>query len=128
MTQVIAVGLGGCVGALLRYGLVGWIPQWPLSQTMPIPIGVLIVNLMGCLLIGVLKGLSDARDFFSPATALLVFTGCLGSFTTFSTFGMETVDMLQAGQWSSAVLYVGISVLVGLILVWVGYNISVLLA
>ena len=95
---------------------------------MPIPMGVVLVNLIGCLLIGVLKGLSDSHEVFSPTLALLVFTGLLGSFTTFSTFGLETIELLQAGQWWSAALYVGISVVLGVILVWSGYNISVSLA
>ena len=112
----------------MRFGMVSWVPKWPWSQTVPIPIGVVVVNLFGCLLIGVLKGWSDAHQVFSPTLTLLVFTGVLGSFTTFSTFGMETIELLQAGQWWSAALYVGISVVLGLILVWAGYNISVSLA
>ena len=95
---------------------------------MPIPMGVVLVNLLGCLLIGILKGLSDTHDWFSPTATLLVFTGVLGSFTTFSTFGMETIELLQAGQWWGASLYVGISVVLGLLLVWVGYIISVSIA
>ena len=128
MHPVLAVGLGGFAGAVLRYGAVLTIGRWPWTAALPIPVGVLLVNLLGCLLIGVLKGLADARGMLSPALTLWLFTGVLGSFTTFSTFGLETLELLQARAWAAAALYVGISTVVGIGLVALGYYISVSLA
>ena len=128
MGAVLIVGLGGFVGAVVRYLAVLGVGRWTWSATFPVPVGVLLVNLAGCLLIGMLKGLADAQEWFTPRLTLLVFTGVLGSFTTFSTFGLETVELLQARAWLSALSYVGLSVVLGVVLVWFGYKISVSLA
>lgn len=113
------IGLGGFLGALLRYGLGGWIHRrLPLTT---FPIGTLIVNLIGCLAIGVLAGLVQSRQLLGPQARLFALIGLLGGFTTFSTFGWETVAMLRDGENLRAVVNVGGHVIAGLALVWLGY-------
>lgn len=124
MNVLIAVGSGGCLGALLRFGVILWAPRLPLSESVQLPLGVILANLGGCFLLGLLKGAVDAGGIFSDATRLFLFTGLLGGFTTFSTFGAETVDLLERGQPFAAMLYVGISVFGGILLVWAGLGLA----
>ncbi len=82
------VGSGGFLGALARYGLSGLVQrQLPFAS---FPYGTLVVNLMGCALIGVLAGLAESRQMFGSEVRTFAFIGVLGGFTTFSTFGYET--------------------------------------
>ncbi len=115
---MIAVMLGGALGCGGRYVLSVWLnPQ--AATTMPW--GTLLVNVAGCLMIGWLSSfLSDA----SEAVRMGVLVGLLGGFTTFSSFGLEAMRMLQAGQVSTAVLYMMLSNLGGLAGVWLGLRIS----
>ncbi len=80
------------------------------------------MNVLGCLVIGVLGGLVETRGLFTAEVRLFLFTGFLGGFTTFSAFGFETVFLLRRGDWSLAALYVVLSVIVGLAAVWIGLN------
>ncbi|HSA31905.1 MAG TPA: CrcB family protein, partial [Candidatus Omnitrophota bacterium] len=77
------VGLGGALGALSRYGLSGWVLRWSSSEGFPY--ATLVVNLVGCLLIGIVWGLSE-RFTFHDHLGLFLLTGFLAAFTTFSTF------------------------------------------
>jgi CrcB protein len=124
MRELLAVGAGGSVGAILRYVLSGWI-QRALGQS-GFPIGTLTVNLVGCLVIGLLGGLTEHREFFSPEAKLLVILGILGSFTTFSTFGYETLGLLRDGQFIAAAMSALLHLIVGLAAVWGGYMLSTL--
>ncbi len=121
MEKLLAVGAGGCLGALLRYGVVTWIPRWPLTDSLPIPLGVLFANLLGCMLVGALRGISESLHVFNETSSLFLFTGLLGGFTTFSAFSMETIDLLQRGQFAGATIYVGVSVVAGILLAWTAY-------
>ena len=116
------VGLGGFAGALLRYGLSGIIQRKVPYTTFPY--GTLTVNLLGCLLIGVIAGLVESRQLFSPEFRIFALIGLLGGFTTFSTFGYETFAMLRDAEYLRAVFNVSIHVVLGLALVWAGYNLS----
>lgn len=122
MDKLLAVGFGGFLGAVLRYGMITWIPRVPWFQDCPIPLPTLLVNLAGCLVIGILRGVADSLQVFSPATSLFLFTGILGSFTTFSTFGLETWRLLDEGKLFETLIYVGLSVILGVLLVWIGYS------
>ena len=115
---MIAVMLGGALGAGFRYGL---------SQLMNptigtgMPWGTLTVNVLGCLLIGWLSAsLNDA----SEAIRLGVLAGVLGGFTTFSSFGLETIRLLETGESTTAALYLLISNLAGLGAVFLGLKFS----
>lgn len=88
-------------------------------STVPFPFATLTVNIIGCLLIGVVFGFG-AKGGITPDWRLFLATGILGGFTTFSAFSYETVHMLQNGQISSAIAYVLASVLLGLLATFVG--------
>lgn len=122
MDKLLAVGCGGFLGAILRYGMILWVPRVPLFQDCPLPLATLLVNLIGCLIIGFLKGFADCLHVFNPSTNLFLFTGLLGSFTTFSTFGFETWRLLDEGKIFEVLLYVSLSVFLGILLVWLGYS------
>jgi CrcB protein len=105
------VALGGALGALARYGLSGWVYD-RLGEAFPW--GTLVVNVVGCLLLGAaVRWLQVSAA--PPAVRPFLTIGLLGAFTTFSTFSYETVVLLQEGQWARAGLYVGGSVSVGLV-------------
>lgn len=113
------VGSGGFVGAVFRYVLGGLVQgAMPLSA---FPWGTVAVNLVGCLLIGVLAGLVELRQLFTPEMRLFTLIGVLGGFTTFSTFGFEAFALLRDTEYLRAITYVGIQVFVGLALVWFGF-------
>lgn len=116
------MGCGGFTGALLRYSL-GYVVHRHLPLT-TFPYGTLSVNLLGCLLVGGLAGLADSRQVFTPELRAFAFIGLLGGFTTFSTFGYETVAMARGGEYLRAFSNVGIHVVVGLALVWWAYGLA----
>jgi CrcB protein len=111
MTDVILVGLGGSVGAVARYLLSRFV-QAHLGPAFPF--GTLAVNLLGCLVIGALSQVADARNAFTPQSRAFVFAGVLGGFTTFSSFGNETMALMRADQHLLAVLNVVLHVVLGL--------------
>ncbi len=116
------VGSGGFIGALARYGLSGLVHrQVPLAV---FPYGTLVVNLLGCLMIGVLAGLAESRQLFGPEFRTFALIGVLGGFTTFSTFGYETVAMMRDAEFLRASTNVGVHVVLGLALVWLGYALT----
>lgn len=126
LSKLLFVGMGGFLGAALRYltsGLVGRIT----AQTQ-FPYGTFVVNMIGCLLIGFLAGLADSRDLFSATSRAFVFTGVLGAFTTFSTFSYETMGLFQNGQTSPALTNMGLQILLGLVAVWGGIQLSRMLS
>lgn len=118
------VGSGGFIGALARYGVGGLVHrQLPLAM---FPYGTLLVNLLGCLLIGVLAGLAESRQLFGPQFRQFAMIGILGGFTTFSTFGFETMAMLRDADYLRAGANVGVNVVAGLVLVWLGYQFAMM--
>ena len=88
MNKFFLVGVGGFVGSILRYWFSGLVQQW--MQNAAFPFGTLAVNVIGCLIIGFLSQLADARGVFTAETRALVFVGVLGGFTTFSSFANES--------------------------------------
>ena len=120
------VGLGGFLGALLRY-LVSGLVYGALHEPL-FPYGTLLVNAFGCFLLGLLAGLAEARGLFSPEARVFLFIGLLGSFTTFSTFGYETLQLLKDGGWFLAGANVLGQVALGLGGVWIGDALARLMA
>ena len=104
--QIFVIALGGAFGAVLRYWMSGFIQsrQNMDSVTMHFPLGVLVVNVIGSLLIGLLFVVIDQRFDNNEVVRGLLLTGLLGGFTTFSTFSLETVLLLQYGLWAKALL------------------------
>lgn len=122
LINLALVGSGGALGAMARYGLGGLVHRN--AALAAFPFGTLAVNLLGCLLIGLGAGLADARQAFTPEARLFVFVGLLGGFTTFSSFGYETIALLRDHELLRAGLNVGINVFAGLALVWLGYALT----
>lgn len=115
--NLLIVGAGSCIGGMLRFGL----SQWIQTKTEAVfPYGTLCINLLGCFLIGLVFGWSE-RTAISQEWRLLLTTGLLGGFTTFSAFSNETVGMLRSGWYAGAVLYVLSSVLPGIAATFGGY-------
>ena len=122
MGKILWVGLGGFLGSIGRYVLSGYVQH--LMRGTGFPYGTLAVNVIGCFFIGFLAYWVDARGFLSPETRLFVFVGLLGGFTTFSTFGNETMNLWQAGDSAAAVANVAAHVAVGLGAAWLGHIIA----
>lgn len=115
--KLLIIGLGGFIGAIARFGITDFLRRYTHG---PFPLGTLLVNVVGCLVIGVLLGSVDSRQALSPSMRSFLVVGLLGSFTTFSTFGYETYELLRAGQSASAMSNIGINVVLGLICVVLG--------
>jgi len=98
-----------------------------LSNGWIFPLGTFLVNMSGCLLIGFLAQISEARAVLSSEMRLLIFVGLIGGFTTFSSFGYETFQLLRDGQYLYAGLNAVGQVLLGLGCVWLGYVLGRLL-
>jgi fluoride exporter len=124
MKPLLLVAIGGAVGSAARYQvsavLLAHATGWRL------PVGTLVVNVVGCLLAGVLVVWADTHHWLAPETRLLLFTGLMGGFTTFSAFGVETVRLFQQGQEGAAVANVLVSVVFGLLAVWLGMTLGYL--
>ena len=90
MLLILLVGIGGFFGAVMRYLVTEWFQD--IFRASSLPYGTITVNITGCLLIGLLAGLSENRNLLSPETRALLLVGVLGGFTTFSAFSYETVD------------------------------------
>lgn len=103
MTAVLCVGLGGFVGAVLRYGM-GLVPF-----DGAFPWATFLVNLLGAVLIGALAEVAGRTDALSAEALLFLKTGVCGGFTTFSTFSLETVELLEGGQLALGAAYAGAS-------------------
>lgn len=116
--SVIFVALGGALGSVFRYLLGTWTQST--SKSIDFPYGTLTVNLIGCFMIGFLAQLAEARGAFTPESRTFVFIGILGGFTTFSSFGNDTVNLLRDGETFHALANIGANVIFGLILVWLG--------
>lgn len=119
MNKILVIGFGGFIGAVARYYASGLPYRW-LGPSFPY--GTLLVNVLGCLVIGALMSLGEERNVFSPELRLFVFIGILGAFTTFSTFGYETLKLLQDAQFGYALWNVGGNVLLCLAAVWGGWT------
>lgn len=117
MLQVLAIGCGGFLGAVARYGLSVWVQR---SSGSTFPWGTLVVNVLGCFVLGALMTLVQERSLVGPTARAFLSIGILGSFTTFSTFGVETFELMRTGGWLGAAGNVAGNVVVGLTAVWVG--------
>ena len=117
MREILLVGFGGCLGSIARLKLSGLLFH---SFDGRFPLATFAVNVIGCLAAGVLAGLIERHGWFSADVRLLLFTGLLGGFTTFSAFGVETVYLLRRGDIGVALVYVLLSVLCGIGALWLG--------
>jgi len=116
--KIFLIGSGGFLGAILRYLIGGYVQKW--SESIDFPYGTLAVNLIGCLLIGLLSRVDEIRSVLSTETRLFLFIGILGAFTTFSTFSNETVALFNDKRFHLAVLNIGTHMVFGLTAVLMG--------
>jgi CrcB protein len=118
LKALLLVAIGGAAGSVARYKLSGFVLHHTIDWRFPA--GTFLVNVLGCLVAGVLAGLAEKHELLSPETRLLLFTGVLGGFTTFSAFGLETVFLLRRGETLVAGANIILSVLAGLAALWIG--------
>ena len=118
LPQLLWVGVGGFLGSVGRFVIAGFFNR--LSPALAFPIGTLAVNILGCFLIGLLHGLAESRNILGTDTRIFLFIGVLGGFTTFSTFGFESLALLKDGAMLKASANIIIHVFVGLAAVWLG--------
>jgi len=121
VTRILAVAAGGALGALMRYGLTGWVQGWAGSR---FPWGTLAVNAAGSLALGVVMAFALTQAEWSGPLRTFVGIGLLGAFTTYSTFAYETVALLHAGDWTGAVANVGLNLVVGLAAIVAGLRLG----
>ncbi len=122
MVKALLVGCGGFLGAIARYlfgGFLNRIGPWP-----TFPYETLVINTTGCLAIGFLGGLADERGVLSPEARVFVLIGVIGGYTTYSTFGYETFQLLRDGEALPAAANVILHVVLGIGGVWAGGVVS----
>jgi CrcB protein len=118
---LLLVAAGGAIGSVLRYGVAGWLDR------ASFPWGTFVVNLSGTFLLALLFFVSVGRGLFGPEARTFVFVGVLGGYTTFSTFGLETVALARAGNTALALANVGLNAGVCLLGAFLGAMIGLLL-
>ncbi|WP_447963168.1 fluoride efflux transporter CrcB [Nitrospira sp. Ecomares 2.1] len=118
LPQLLWIGLGGFLGSIGRFVVAGFFNR--LIPTLAFPIGTLAVNILGCFLIGLLHGVAESRNILGTDTRIFLFIGVLGGFTTYSTFGFESLALLKDGAMLKASANIIIHVFVGLAAVWLG--------
>ncbi len=111
----------GSAGTLARYALQGFVHE---RTGAAFPTGTMVVNLLGCFLLGVLGQFAILHLSVPPEWRTAITIGFFGAFTTFSSFGWETIHMLEDGEWGKAALYVGVSVIGGLLAVLGGIRLG----
>lgn len=118
MTHILVVGLGGFIGAIVRFKISGLVLHH--AANVKFPLGTFLVNVTGCLLIGIFGGVIERYHFPMPETRLFIMTGLLGGFTTFSAFGFETLFLIRRGDIATALAYVVLSLFAGIFAIWLG--------
>ena len=115
------VALGSAIGGVARY-LLGGLAQRLFDTTFPV--GTLLINISGSLLLGAFVRYATETPTFSPDLRAFLTIGLCGGYTTFSTFSYETVALLNDGEWTRAGLYVGASVLLALLGTLLGFMLA----
>lgn len=114
---MLLAGLGGFIGTCLRYLTGKLCHLWDLGG---FPLGTFVVNVIGCFVIGAILGLAERNDFITPALNVLLVTGFCGGFTTFSSFSDDIFLLLQQRHWTIFVVYTLFSLVLGVLMVWMG--------
>lgn len=119
MIECIVVGIGGFIGAVSRY-LIGLIP---VKEGYVFPIKTFIINILGAFIIGIIAALAMKNDSLNPRVVLFLKVGICGGFTTFSSFALETSDLMKNGNTGIALLYIILSIVIGVIAVFAAQEI-----
>lgn len=120
LKSILLVALGGAVGSVFRFLISVLVGKY--FQTV-FPWATFLTNIIGCLLIGILIGLFEKENILTPDLRILLIVGFCGGFTTFSAFASENLSLFQTGHTFLAFLYMGLSVFLSLIFVWLGHTI-----
>ena len=126
MRNLLLVGGGGFLGSVARYLLGGLVLH--ATGAPRFPFATLVVNVTGCLTIGVLAGAAERSGMLSPSARLFLLTGFLGGYTTFSAFAYETFFLAREQDWIGAAVNVVAQVGLGLLAVWAGYRLAILVS
>jgi fluoride exporter len=118
--KILSVMLGGFIGAIARYSIGEWI-----HASNGFPLGTLLINLLGCFFLGWFLTFITIRKKIRSESTLFIGTGLIGSFTTFSTFSVETIRLLQNGFLLNGALYILTSILFGLLLAYLGVKLAI---
>lgn len=121
MLKWLLIALGGACGSLLRYGLQGWVQRLAGST---FPVGTLAVNVSSCLAIGFLSGFFAGPQLIREEYRIGLTVGVLGGYSTFSTFGWESFNLVNGGEYWFALCNVLGSCVAGLTAVWFGYRMA----
>ena len=123
LNNIFLVGVGGALGSVARYICLAGVAR--LGGVLSVfPWGTLLVNVLGCLIIGFLGGLASSKQMFADQGRLFLFTGVLGGFTTYSAFGLETFYLLRSSQWILGITNIFLQLILGIGAVAVGYYLS----
>ena len=129
MLKLIYVAVGGALGSLLRYAVQGWVQRsaddW-LTRLVgaSFPIGTFVVNMTACLVIGLLGGYFAGPNLVREEYRIGLTVGVLGGYSTFSTFGIESFNLANAGEFGLALANIVLSCAIGFTAVWIGYRIA----
>lgn len=113
----LLVALAGAAGTLVRYGLAGWVQR---VAGPGFPWGTLAVNLLGCLLFGLIVAVSEGRALVSPQARLVLLTGFMGALTTFSTFAFDTTQLASHSGWLLAATNIAVQNVLGVMGIYAG--------
>ena len=115
--SIMIVGLGGFIGTVARFLISRY---FQLNVASVFPWSTFIVNIVGCLLIGLIYGISEKGEFLSPEIRLFLTVGICGGFTTFSTFSNDSFLLIREMEWMRFALYTSLSIFIGLMAVYIG--------
>jgi CrcB protein len=116
--NILLVGIGGFLGSVARY----IVSRLNLNvDFFSIPVGTLVVNIAGSYIIGFLTGISEKSELLTSEWRLFLMVGICGGFTTFSSFTNENLMLMHNGQFFTVFLYTGLSILLGFLMVYLGY-------
>jgi CrcB protein len=118
MGVIAAVGIGGGIGALIRYYVAGWVQP---SSWSGFPIGIFVVNITGGLAMGLIVALAALKLQMTPEVRAFLTTGVLGGYTTFSTFSLESAMLMERGAYAQAAAYVVGSVVLSILAIFLGF-------
>ena len=120
----LLIGFGGFIGNICRYYSQQFVAKYFLST---FPYGTLVVNIVGCFLVGLVLGFADKGNVLSPEWRMFLATGFCGGFTTFSTFSYESTQLINNGEYFYLALYISASVLIGVLATFAGITITKLI-